>query len=103
MNRIALILATIATAALAVLAVCAVILASPAHADDDIYLQTLRGEYFYQRYSPQVWLREGHKVCDAHMAGADDDQLTGLLQSDLGLTDTAASFVIGAAEVGLGC
>lgn len=73
------------------LAFAAITAAADAHADsfgDNFYLQTLQHEYYYHQHSDAEWLREGHKVCDAHLRGATDDQLQDLVKSDFSFPDS---------------
>jgi hypothetical protein len=77
-------------------------LAPSAQADDDAYLSTLREEYWTHSFTDSQLLAEGYKVCDL-TANYDDETLYNMVQSDLGVSGTAAASLVGAAVGGLGC
>lgn len=79
-----------------------VALAPSAQADEDAYLSALRDEYWTHSFTDSQLLAEGYKVCNL-TASTDDETLYDMVASDLGVSETAAASVIGAAEGGLGC
>ena len=77
-------------------------LAPSAQADADAYLSTLHEDYWARSFSDSQLLDEGYKVCDL-TASSDDETLFNMVQSDLGVSETAAAALVGAAIGGLGC
>lgn len=78
------------------------VLAPPAWADDQAYLEVLRDEYWTHSFTDSQLLAEGYKVCDMNTTYG-DGALFNMVRSDLGISDTAAADLVGAAEGGLGC
>ncbi|WP_166555531.1 DUF732 domain-containing protein [Mycolicibacterium sp. CBMA 226] len=80
----------------------AVVTASPAHADDEGFLNRVRLDYFSRSFTDSQLLAEGYKVCS--MSGrASDDQLINMVASDLGVSENGAMNVVVKAQVWLGC
>ncbi|MGX9788865.1 DUF732 domain-containing protein [Mycobacterium sp. MMS18-G62] len=76
-------------------------LAPPAAADQDAYLQTLRGKW--PSLSEQQLLAEGRKVCNATHSGMTSADATIMVQKDLQMGVPEALDVVSAAVVHLGC
>jgi hypothetical protein len=88
-------------AALSVPAI-ALVVAGPANADDENFLDEIRHDYFTHSFTNQGLLLEGHKICD--LAGrTSDDALQDIARSDLGISQAAASEFVDMSHTWLVC
>ena len=85
----------------AVLAVVAVFTATPAGANDSDYLWLLQDQYRF--LSPQTLLTEGYKVCAVIDQGVGSRYAAEMVQHDLKVSPAAATDIVSAATVELGC
>lgn len=76
--------------------------AAPANADESVYLQLLRAQYWTRSYSDGQLLKAGYWVCDNGNDYSDVD-LASDVATAFGISQTAGAVLVGAARGGLGC
>jgi uncharacterized protein DUF732 len=79
----------------------AVMAAAPAQADEATYLQRLLPNYTF--LSPQQLLAEGDRVCRAERSGIPSSDSVNMVYRDLAVSMTAATDIVRAAVLDLGC
>ena len=90
-----------ALAAAGLVAASGVAGAGVASANEGIYLQVLRDEYWTRSFSDVQLLQEGYKVCK--VSTYPTLSIAKMVAADLGISDIAAAGLVGAAQGGLGC
>ncbi|OBG15000.1 hypothetical protein A5765_10255 [Mycolicibacterium celeriflavum] len=83
------------------LSTLAVITAAPVQADEATYLEQLLPDYTH--LSPQQLLAEGYRVCQVERSGNNSPTAVDMVYKDLGVSLTAATDIVRAAVVHLGC
>jgi hypothetical protein len=89
------------TAAVAAAVAFALMTASPAQADENAYLQTLRTKYTF--LNPQQLLDEGHKVCRNMGNGMAAPDAVNMVYKDMSVSMAVADDIVAAAAEDLGC
>ena len=88
-------------AGVATVSAFAVMAAAPAQADEATYLQQLLPKY--ASLNPQQLLAEGYRVCHAERSGIVSSNSVNMVYKDLAVSMSAASDIVHAAIVDLGC
>lgn len=89
------------TAAVAAAVAFALMTASPARADENTYLQTLRTKYVF--LDPQQLLDEGHKVCRDLGNGMAAPDAVNIVYKDMSVSMAVADDIVATAADDLGC